>query len=276
MNEKNLEYLKDNLKYLGFGEKQNDALEAHLKEGRESFQLTYSAEVNKKPFEAVLQFRKSENSEMYFLNSYRSTLERTNGEKMEQTFYLNKGKGVTAKEAYNLLEGRSVHKELTAKNSESYKAWIKLDFDSKDKNNNYEVKQYHENYGYNLRQSVEKFGVTELDGGEKEKALLQSLQKGNLQSVTIGLNGDSQKMFIEANPQYKTINLYNDKMERLNQGQRQEFLQKPETKEAKIQHQEKDQKQDQKQDIKKSVKPKPSDDLDQSKKKKSRKKGLNA
>ena len=56
-----------------------------------------------------------------------------NGVKMEQTFYLNKGKGVTAKEAYNLLEGRAVHKELTTKAGEPYKAWIQLDFENKGK-----------------------------------------------------------------------------------------------------------------------------------------------
>jgi hypothetical protein len=86
MNEKNFDYLKDNIKYMGFGEKQNDVLEEHLKQGKESFQLKFNTEVNKKPFEALLQFRKSDKSDMYFFNSYHASLERSNGEKMEQTF----------------------------------------------------------------------------------------------------------------------------------------------------------------------------------------------
>lgn len=215
MNEKNFEYLKDNLKYLGFGEKQHDELEKNLKAGNDSFQLTYHAEVHKKPFEAVLQFKKGENSELYFLNRYQATLERTNGEKMEQTFYLNKGKGVTAKEAYNLLEGRAVHKELTTKAGQPYHAWIQLDFENKDKHNNHEVKQFHENYGYDLRATIGNYKVAELDGGEKEKALLQSLQKGNIQSVTIDKEGTPTKMFIEANPQFKTVMLYDEHMKRV-------------------------------------------------------------
>jgi hypothetical protein len=275
MNHENFEYLKDNIKYLGFGENRHEALEHHLTEGKESFQITFSAEVNKKPFEAVLQFRRSDNSDMYFLNSYHATLERTNGEKMEQTFYLNKGKGVTAKEAYNLLEGRAVHKELTTKAGESYKAWIQLDFDNKDKNNNHEVKQYHENYGYNLKDAVSKFNVADLDGGEKEKALMHSLQKGNIQSVTIGVNGEEKKMFIEANPQYKTINLYNDKMQRLSQDQRLDILQKNAVKELKEEKQLKEDIQPElKQNTKKAVKQKQSDNLGQPKKKSSRKKGM--
>ena len=103
--------------------------------------MTFNAEVNKKPFEAVLQFRKSDSSDMYFLNSYHASLERSNGEKVDQTFYLNKGKGITAKEAYNLLEGRAVFKELANKAGYPYKAWLRLDFESKDKNNNHEMKQ---------------------------------------------------------------------------------------------------------------------------------------
>jgi len=275
MNEKNFEYLKDNIKYMGFGEKQNDSLEQHLKEGKESFQLRFNTEVNKKPFEAVLQFRKSDNSDMYFFNSYQASLKRSNNEKVDQTFYLTKGKGVTAKEAYNLLEGRAVFKELSNKAGEPYKAWIQLDFDNKDKNNNNEVKQYHENYGYDLKAAVGKFSVAEMDGGEKEKSLMHSLQKGNIQSVTIGLNGESQKMFIEANPQYKTVNIFNNKMQRLNQEQRLGILEKQSVKELK---EEKviteDKSQDIKQDTKKSAKQKPADDLDKPKKKNSRKKGL--
>lgn len=303
MNEQNFDYLKDNIKYLGFGEKQHEELEAHLKEGKEDFQMTYSAEINKKAFDATLQFRKSEKSDMYFLNSYKASLEWSNGEKKEQTFYLNYGRGVTAKEAYNLLSGRSVEKELIRKlnpeeteqfkaelklppeqrglaenwgKTPTYKAWIQLDFENKDKNNNYEVNQYHENYGYDLKAAVGKYPALEMDGGEKEKALLQSLQKGNIQSVTVQVNGEAQKMFIEANPQYKTINLYDDKMQRLNQEQRQNVSQKhsgEELKEGK--DVKKDQKQEIKQDKKKSVKQSPLEDgLGKQKKGHSRKKGM--
>src|SRR5256885_16701734 len=112
MNEQNFEYLKDNLKYMGFGEQLNPSLENQLKQNPSSFQLKFSTEINKKPFEATLNFRKSDNADMYFFNSYHASLKRSNGETKDQVFYLTKGKGVTAKEAYNLLEGRAVHKEL--------------------------------------------------------------------------------------------------------------------------------------------------------------------
>ena len=122
MNNENFQYLSDNLKYMGFGENLKPELEKNLNEGKAEFQLHYKAEINKKPFEVTMNFRKSDSSDMYFFNNYHASLERNNGEKAEQTFYLNKGKGVTGKEAFNLLDGRAVHKDLVTKEGQPYKA----------------------------------------------------------------------------------------------------------------------------------------------------------
>ncbi len=212
MNNDNLQYLKDNIKYMGFGDTLKAELERNMGEGKSDFQLHFKGEFNKKPFEATLNFHKPDSGSIYFFNNYHASLEKNNGDKVEQTFYLNKGKGVTGKEAFNLLDGRAVHKDLTTKEGQPYKAWIQLDFENKDKNNNFEVKQFHENYGYDLKASVEKFAVAELKDPEKEKALMQSLQKGNVQSVTIEKDGSSHKMFMEADLQYKKVTMYDSNM----------------------------------------------------------------
>ena len=142
MNNENFQYLSDNLKYMGFGENLKTDLEKNLNEGKADFQLHYKAEINKKPFEVAMNFRKSDSSDIYFFNNYHASLDKGKGENAEQTFYLNKGKGVTAKEAYNLLDGRAVHKELSTKEGQSYKAWIKLDTSVTDKNQNFEVNRF--------------------------------------------------------------------------------------------------------------------------------------
>lgn len=211
MTQENLKYLMDNIKYMGFGEKLNTELEQKMQEGKTDFQLTASVEFNKKSFEATLNFRKSDSTDMYFFNNYHASLEKSNGEKVDHTFYLNKGKGVTAKEAFNLLDGRAVHKDLVTKDGNEYKAWLQLDFENKT-DKGFEVKQFHENYGYDLKAAVEKFAVAELKEPEKEKALMASLQKGNVQSVNIEKDGESHKMFMEANPHYKNVTLYDSNM----------------------------------------------------------------
>lgn len=271
MNEQNFQYLKDNIKYMGFGENMSDALEANMKQGKPEFTLSKRTEVNKKPFEVNLHFRKSDNSDMYFFNSYNASLQRSNGEKVDQTFYLTKGKGVTAKEAYNLLEGRAVFKELSTKDGQAYKAWIQLDFDNKDKHNNHEVKQFHENYGYDLKAAASKFATSELTDPEKEKALMQSLQKGNIQSVSIEKDGSVSKMFIEANPQFKTVTLYDAQMKRMQKEDLSQYQSVGQSQRIEIKT---EQKEDLKQDKKKEVKQKAGNDMGSPKKRTSRKKGM--
>ncbi len=118
--------MTDNIKYIGFGENLKADLEKNMKEGKADFQLHYKAEINKKPFEAALNFRKSDSKDMYFFNNYHASLEKNNSKKMEQTFYMKKGKGITSKEALNLLDGRSVHKDLVTKKASHIKPGFSL------------------------------------------------------------------------------------------------------------------------------------------------------
>ena len=152
---------------------------------------------------------------MYFFNSYTAKLERTDSQSREQTFYINKGKGITAKEAFNLLEGRAVFKELTNKEEQPYHAWLQLDFKNKDKHGNYIARQYHENYGYDLAKSLSNLPVKELKHEAQRMELSRSLGRGNIQAVTLEKKDRQERIFIEANPQYKTINLYDGRMNRL-------------------------------------------------------------
>lgn len=277
MNEQNLSYLKDNLKYHGFGESMNSELENQLKKEAGEFSLVYKTEVNKRNLEATLHFKKSDTTDMYFFNKYdvKANVER-NKDTLAQTFYLNKGQGVTLKEAYNLLNGRAVHKELTDKQDQKYQAWIQLDFNAKDKNGNYERKQFHQNYGYDLAEALSYYPIKEMMKETEKEKLLRSLEKGNVQMVTLETPDKDVKVFIEANPQYKSINLYNSKMQNLTQEQRQEMMKRVDVKEEKDMGLAKDQSQekDLKKDSKKSVGQKPGDDNDESKKKKSRKRGM--
>ena len=272
MNEKNFEYLKDSVKYHGFGETLAAELEKQLKADVAEFSLAYKTEVNKRSIDATLHFKKSDTTDMYFFNRYDARISgEKNEEKIAQTFYLNKGQGVTLKEAYNLLNGRAVHKELIDKQDQKYQAWIQLDFGAKDKNGNYERKQYHQNYGYDLKEALSYYPIKEMMKDDEKEKLIRSLEKGNVQIVTIEVQGKDIKVFIEANPQYKTLNLYNGKMQGMDQEQRQVLMRKPEIKE-----QNNDQSQDKnlKQDAKKSAKQKATDDLDSPKKKTSHKKGM--
>ncbi|MES2331302.1 MAG: hypothetical protein V4539_16990 [Bacteroidota bacterium] len=213
MNENNFAFLKDNVKFTGFGEALFPELEKNLKEGKPEFQLRFSTQIGSRPFEAVLDFKKG-NGDMYFYNGYKASVERSNGQKFEQYFQIEKGKGVHGKEAFNLLQGKAVvdrqkiqHLDKEARENLEVKPWVQLDFE-KPTAKGFEFHPYSEGYGYNLKDAVNKFPVLEMDGGKNEKDLLRSLEKGNAQSVTMEIDGKLEKFFMEANPARKTINVY--------------------------------------------------------------------
>lgn len=223
MNVKNLEFLKEGLKYLGFGDKLNADLEGKIKEQPLEFKLNLVGEFNKDNIKDrvnyALDFKKSDQTDMYFLNRYLATLKNEDPKQdKSQTFYITKNSGVTAKEAYNLLSGRAVNKDLNNKEGQPYNAWLQLDFQEKDKNDNYKVKQYHQGYGYDLEMVASKYPIKELLNPEDKTKMMKSLEKGNLTQVTFAREGGEDKMFIAANPQYKTLDLYNAKMEKQFQG----------------------------------------------------------
>ncbi len=213
MNNENLEFLQENLKYLGFGEKQyiNQQLSEQIALAPKSFELDLEAFFDEDhKLEVTLYFRRSDQLDMYFFNKYEARLRSSHDPELDkaQTFYISKGTGVTLKESFNLLQGRSVNKNLYNMEGVKYNAWIQLDFSEKDQHNNYKMKQYREQYGYDLEKTLEKYPIRELKNIELRADLIRSLRKGNQHTVSFDKASKTEKMFIEANPQFKTINIY--------------------------------------------------------------------
>jgi hypothetical protein len=113
----------------------------------------------------------------------------------------------------------AVVKDLTNKEGQVYNAWIQMDFKQSDNNGNFKLKHYHQNYGYDLEAVLSKHPVKELGNDDFKASLMDSLKKGNLQSVTFQTSGTEQKQYIEANPQFKTINIYDSSMQRVDNRQ---------------------------------------------------------
>jgi hypothetical protein len=226
MNEKNFDYLKDQIKFTGFGEGLENELKDKMQKQTPEFQIAHKAKFGNDDLVAVLHFKKSDQTDMYFFNRYQVSLKpEQSSEAMDQTFYINKGNNITLKEAYNLMNGRAVNKDLTSKEGEVYNAWMQMDFKQTDNNGNYKTKHFHQNYGYDLDSVLAKHPIKELTNEQDKSRLVESLQKGNRQSVTFIQSGSEQKQFIEANPQFKTINIYDSNMHRLNHKQGQDAKQ---------------------------------------------------
>jgi DNA repair protein RadC len=214
--QKNLDYINNQIKYLGFGEGLNKSLKEAMDSGKEKIDFPISKEFfspnkpeQKQEVGFTLHFAKGKESNMYFLNSYSAQLKGLSSEmNNEQKFYINRGKGFTSKEAFNLLSGRTVNKDLTNKEGETYNAWVKLK-PSEENARNRDFQIFNENYGFDLKETLSKYPIKEMETPEAAERLLNSLKKGNTQSVTFIQNGEESSKFISANPQFKNLSIHN-------------------------------------------------------------------
>jgi hypothetical protein len=225
MNEKNLEFLADQIKHTGYGADHKNELREELKKQNPSFTLYHQADYGKDSTVSALHFKKSTTSDMYFFNSHSIILKNEKyPDAIRQTFYIEAGKdNVTLKEGYNLLSGRAVEKNLENKEGEKYRAWMQLNFKETDKHGNFVTKQFHQKYGFDLEKSLLALPV-QLANPEEKKRLMESLERGNRQAINIQVGGQDRKIFIEAAPQFKSLNFYNEDGKRL---QLQSVLQNP-------------------------------------------------
>jgi len=268
MEENNYDYLANQLKYTGFGEGLKEELKTKMLEGRPEFRLVleHPIEGGKDFAVARLDFKKSTEKDMYFFNSYTLNLKiPSHHNELEQKFFINsKQDNTTLKEGLNLMYGRAIEKEITPKEGEKYKAWLQLDFKETDANGNYKTKQFHPNYGFDLEKVLDLLPIREMETPEGKKQLMESLQRGNRQIVTLEAEGKNIKLFVEAAPQFKSLNYYNSEMKRM------------QSQEVSTAHRQTNGNGQQQDGMKESVKQKASgdDDIDGPKKKRSRRQSV--
>ena len=212
MQEENVAFLKNNIKYLGFDEKVGEEMVAQIKEGNPAFYLEASNTYHNKTVDYKLQFRQSTETGRYFFNRYEAQLgEGSENAGRKQLFYVEKGRGVTAKEAFNLLEGRYVHKSLVNKAGKSYDAHMRLDFGSTDERGYHKTVSYTAAYGYKLEETLAKVPIKEMLDPEVREQLIRSLDRGNLQMVTIDTGEHLGRYYITPDP-VKGLNMFDEKL----------------------------------------------------------------
>jgi len=221
MNTENLNYLQKQLLNLGFGEKVNDELEKALKSDKKEFTLTTEQEYNKQAVDYTLHFKAGD--DRTFFNKYEASLRDT---EVKQPFYINKGGAITAKEAYNLMEGRAVHKELENLEGQKYNAWIVIDKENKTANGDFKLRPFTDGWNYKPERAIDKMDIVGINEEGARDKLLKSLEKGNRHQVTAMKDGKEVKLYIEANPAEHRVNLTNWKGE----AQQLEHYKKPEFK----------------------------------------------
>ncbi|MCT4135656.1 JAB domain-containing protein [Elizabethkingia anophelis] len=215
-----VKYLKDQLKYLQFGEseKLHKDLESGINSSEKEFKIKTSSDktLPGNTVDFTLNYNKSEKGGI-FLNSYHAELKNKKGEELSHIFNISKENTFDAKEAINLLEGRSVKIEfINPKIEEKQTAFVKLDFsEPKTEYGTYKFQSFHENYGVNTAEIIDKSGLI-FDKPEWKDNTIKSLERGNIVNVKFEHEDKEIEGKAFLNPQYKTLNLYDSNMTRIN------------------------------------------------------------
>ena len=200
--EKNNQSLHEQMQRIGFRDL-SVKIEEQIKQGHEQFTIPVSYYVNEKErLNHELSFSKDQSGKYQF-EGYKTTLQNESKpeEDRSQYFKVQEGNPVDTTQAYNLLAGRAIQKE---------KSWIQLDLNDKDADGNHRIKEFHSGYGYDLEKAVQQLPLKELSNKTQADKLKDALKQGNRQSITLIKNGNEHRFYIEANPQFKSVNIYDE------------------------------------------------------------------
>jgi len=238
MNESNLEYLKKSLDFLGFGTRLNEVLESAVRRELPKFSLGISQHYTPSEFRGMpsgakdhmrfeLNFSKSNESDMFFLNNYQAVLSKyDNSAPLRQVFDLERDHRMTALQSYRLLSGFSLEKEILVKaNSENAQeasekrpVWLKLNLGVTDSYGNHPLHRFYPEYNFDLEKSLEKYPFY-LAGEDRKEKLLKELKTGGLAALELMVDGKPLAVLVAAEPQFKTINIFTRDMARISDAQ---------------------------------------------------------
>ena len=215
-----VEYLKNQMKYLGFGEgeKLHKDLEKGIKSKNQQFEIKTTSDKalpeNKVDF--TLKFNKTDSGGI-FINSYNAKLTNEKNEEISHNFPVNRENTFTAKEAINLLEGRSVKIEFhNPKSDQQETAFVQFNFDEpKTEKGNYLFQNFYKNYGVETDKIVEKSNLI-FDKPEYKENTIKSLEKGNIVKVKFEQDNKIVEGKAILNPQNRNLKLYDSDMNRIN------------------------------------------------------------
>ena len=209
MKAENKQHLSETLYYAGFGDVHPKDLEkAFQTEARRvdyDITLKYKSKGIEKDVPFTLIFGRSKDDNWY-LNAF--TL---NSKDHPLQFYNNRDeKMFTSKEAFNLSEGRAVYKERSTIEKNKYNDWLQVDFENTTPEK-IKFNIFNENYGYNPKIALAKINSMGLYFPTTADNIIASMKKGN--DVEAFNLDKSKRFYVEAEPRFKSTNLYDHKGE---------------------------------------------------------------
>ncbi|MGN6532715.1 MAG: hypothetical protein ACTHK0_13305 [Ginsengibacter sp.] len=222
MNPENLELIDAQLSKIGLTEKerkqiidklildvsqnqqQNETLSARFLMYRKNHETTANIPV-------LIQLDFINHNQHYELHSFKASSE----QKEIQVPIRNTN--LTVDQAFNLLQGRSVHLPGVGLNgTEGKGAWLQLDLSKANDSGSYKLNSYSGLEPVSLKNELQKLEIKDFNNNTVSiKIIESSIQQGNLVKVTLEKNGHQPTVLIEAAPKENSLRIYSDQGYRL-------------------------------------------------------------
>lgn len=225
INQDNFDYLAKQITFTGFNTVDPRELEKQMKADKNEFSIDVHTMVGQDKLDVQLNFGKAKNpsatrdSDYYFFNSYDVKLSKEGAEEsLGQSFKVSYGNSYTLREAYNMMEGRSVNKDFISVNwdnrdeDKTINAWAYLNFkQARDDGKGFEIRKA---FNFDIEKALSQLPIKDFDIPNVKHTIIDNLQKGNYQQVKFDVEGKEVKQFIEAAPRYNSVNIYDENMVR--------------------------------------------------------------
>lgn len=198
----NLHALTESMKKSGFNFQMEGTLKKMIEQDAPNFHIRY-ADARHSKSDFVLHFRKMPGSDIYFFEKFdafaRPDLDAVLQKKysgLRQTFSRDGEISFTAREAENLVNGKSVCKNIAGKET-----WLVLD--AAGINEPAAFRQI----SFDLQKALKKLPIKQLDNPTQYKAITEALKTGGQKEVTLVVAGYDSKYKLEVSPHRKTIDI---------------------------------------------------------------------
>jgi hypothetical protein len=222
MIQENYVYLTERFAALGFSNVYNSALQTAMKLDLPKFDLS-ARELKKNGdefiFKATIEKGKNAPSgkdSYYYINRFDVSLQKPGNELIrEQSFGLYMQKGFNAVQMRSLMNSRYVHGNYK-KDDEVIPRWQYVDFSVKKEDGNHPLKSiYDRNIDFDVVQLISALPHIAATQQAKEN-MVRSLYNGEYAAATIRVNGQTENVFLLANPKATEIEIYNSQGNRIN------------------------------------------------------------
>lgn len=205
--EKNFNSINEKVQRIGFPDL-SEKIKNLMGREQENFSLPLSYYINEKEkINHSLCF--SKNAEGHFeLDGFKSSLQKNSAPEDSREYFFKNGleNNFRLNEVYNLLSGRSV-----AHNQ----SWFQLDFNDKDASGNYQLKEFRNEYAYDLEKALKAIPLKEISNPYEMEKLKNTLRQGDRVSAVLIKDRRENQIYIEANPQFKSLNIYDQHFQKV-------------------------------------------------------------